>query len=62
MGRVSAEAVWIYPPAVPVLLPGERVTGGVVELVSKVAADGGKVMSTAKNAPDSLAVLLGNFP
>lgn len=62
VGKVSAEAVWIYPPAVPVLLPGERVTGGVVELVSKVAADGGKVMSTAKNAPDSLAVLLRNFP
>src|SRR3954462_6732682 len=31
IGRVSAEAIASYPPGIPVLLPGERITDDVIE-------------------------------
>jgi lysine decarboxylase len=53
-GRVSAELVAPYPPGVPVLAPGERVTAKIVAALRAVLADGGRV---AYAADPSLATL-----
>ncbi len=46
-GRVSAELVAPYPPGVPVLAPGERVTAEIVAALRAVLADGGRVAYAA---------------
>lgn len=33
-GAVSAESVWVYPPGVPVVLPGERVSAECAEMLA----------------------------
>jgi lysine decarboxylase len=43
IGRVSAELVAPYPPGIPVLVPGERITGEAVEGLRKAMADGTQI-------------------
>jgi lysine decarboxylase len=45
--RVSAELVAPYPPGIPVLAPGERITGEAVEGVRQALADGIQVRYAA---------------
>ena len=33
IGHVSQEFVYLYPPGIPVILPGERMTYSVMELI-----------------------------
>lgn len=40
VGRISAEYRYIYPPGVPILVPGEEITYEIVELLKKYAAMG----------------------
>jgi len=47
IGRVSAELVAPYPPGVPVLAPGELITGAAVEALREIAADGGRIAYAA---------------
>jgi lysine decarboxylase len=48
VGRVSAEVVAPYPPGIPVLAPGERITETAIEGLRQALADG----STVKYAAD----------
>ncbi len=54
IGRVSAELVAPYPPGVPVLAPGERVTAPALAALRAARADGGRI---AYAADPSLATL-----
>ena len=56
-GRVSAELVAPYPPGVPVLAPGERVTAEIVAALRAVLADGGRVAYAADPELDTLQVV-----
>jgi arginine decarboxylase len=47
VGRVSAELIAPYPPGVPVLAPGELITGAAIEALREVAADGGRIAYAA---------------
>ncbi|XIJ22899.1 hypothetical protein VIG27_00125 [Lacrimispora sp. JR3] len=33
IGKVSAEFVYLYPPGIPIAVPGEVLTGGDVEII-----------------------------
>ena len=39
-GRISAEYVWLYPPGIPLLVPGERVSGGLLAVLSAYQRSG----------------------
>jgi arginine decarboxylase len=56
-GRVSAELVAPYPPGVPVLAPGERITAGIVAALRAVLADGGRVAYAADPKLETLQVV-----
>jgi arginine decarboxylase len=56
-GRVSAELVAPYPPGVPVLAPGERVTADIVAALRAVLADGGRVAYAADPTLATLQVV-----
>jgi lysine decarboxylase len=43
VGRVSAEAIAGYPPGIPVLLPGERITVDVIEYLRSLKAVGARL-------------------
>src|SRR4051795_6181180 len=43
VGRVSAEAIAGYPPGIPVLLPGERITDEVIEYLRSLKAVGARL-------------------
>jgi arginine decarboxylase len=43
VGRVSAEAIAGYPPGIPVLLPGERITAEVIEYLRSLKAVGARL-------------------
>ena len=55
VGRVSAELVAPYPPGVPVLAPGERVTAAALEALLAARAEGARI---AYSADPTLATLL----
>jgi arginine decarboxylase len=50
IGRVSAELVAPYPPGVPVLAPGERITAEALAALREVAADGGRIAYAADSS------------
>jgi lysine decarboxylase len=43
VGRVSAETIAGYPPGIPALLPGERITGEVIEYLRELTAAGARL-------------------
>jgi arginine decarboxylase len=47
VGRVSAELVAPYPPGIPVLAPGERITGDAIEGLRQALLDGTQVRYAA---------------
>jgi arginine decarboxylase len=56
-GRVCAETIAIYPPGIPLLAPGERVTADILlELRSELAA-GSRVTGPADSTLQTLTVL-----
>jgi lysine decarboxylase len=47
LGRISCEAIAGYPPGVPTLLPGERVTAAVIEYLRALKAAGARLHGAA---------------
>ncbi|MFZ0324565.1 MAG: DegT/DnrJ/EryC1/StrS family aminotransferase [Actinomycetes bacterium] len=58
VGRVSAEIVAPYPPGVPVLAPGERVTAETLKALRDVKADGALVRYAADPSLGTLQVVV----
>jgi arginine decarboxylase len=59
VGRISAELIAPYPPGVPLLAPGERVTGTALEALREVQADGGRIAYAADPTLATLQVIAG---
>ncbi|WP_091079042.1 aminotransferase class I/II-fold pyridoxal phosphate-dependent enzyme [Microlunatus sagamiharensis] len=57
VGRVCAELVAPYPPGVPVLAPGERVTAEAVESLQRAAAAGTRIAYAADPTIATLRVV-----
>ncbi len=56
-GRVAAEYVWVYPPGIPLLAPGERVPPAFPAELERLTAAGLRVRSTHGCLPESLFVV-----
>jgi lysine decarboxylase len=59
IGRVSAELAAPYPPGIPVLAPGERITSEAVEGLRRVMADGTQVRYAADRTLATFQVVSG---
>jgi lysine decarboxylase len=57
VGRVSCEAIAGYPPGIPALLPGERVSGEVVAYLREIAAAGARLHGASDPAFETITVL-----
>ena len=59
VGRVCAEVVAPYPPGVPLLSPGERVTSEVLDALRAAAADGARIAYAADPTLETVVVVRG---
>jgi lysine decarboxylase len=57
VGRVSAESIAGYPPGIPALLPGERITAEVVEYLRALAAAGARLHGASDPAFETVTIL-----
>ena len=57
VGRVSVELVAPYPPGIPIIAPGEEVTGAVLEALGKARSDGVRIAYAADPALKTLRVV-----
>jgi lysine decarboxylase len=60
VGRISCEAIAGYPPGVPSLLPGERITAEVVEYLRELTAAGARLHGAADPTFETVRVLAEN--
>ncbi|WP_294499516.1 aminotransferase class I/II-fold pyridoxal phosphate-dependent enzyme [uncultured Gemmiger sp.] len=56
-GRIAAEYLWAYPPGVPLVVPGERLSAGALAACRALEAAGTPLHHTGGSAPDRLRVL-----
>jgi arginine decarboxylase len=57
VGRISAEMVCPYPPGIPIVAPGERLTETVVDYLEQVAAAGVMVEGAGDETLETLRVV-----
>jgi len=57
VGRISCESIAGYPPGIPTLLPGERVTAEVVEYLRALTAAGARLHGAADPSFETVRVL-----
>jgi arginine decarboxylase len=58
VGRISAESIAGYPPGIPALLPGERITEEVVSYLRELTAAGARLHGAADPSFATVRVLL----
>ena len=58
IGRISCESIAGYPPGVPALLPGERVTAEVVVYLRELTAAGARLHGAADPTFATVRVLI----
>lgn len=56
-GRVSAESIAGYPPGIPALLPGERITGSVIAYLRELTAAGARLHGASDPAFRTICVV-----
>ena len=57
-GCVAAEYLWAYPPGVPLVVPGERLTAPVLAACRALEAQGTPLRHPGGTAPDAVRVLV----
>ena len=57
IGRISCESIASYPPGVPQLLPGERVTDGLITLLTDLVASGARLHGASDSSFETIHVL-----
>ena len=58
-GRISAELVAPYPPGIPVLAPGEIITGAALTALRAALAEGGRIAYAADPSLATIQVVAG---
>jgi arginine decarboxylase len=57
LGRISCEAIAGYPPGIPALLPGERISEEVVEYLRELASVGARLHGASDPSFETITVL-----
>lgn len=54
--RTSLEYIWAYPPGIPILVPGEKISSNIIDYIYYLSANGVEVYSSSGNAPKYINV------
>jgi len=57
VGRVSAESIAGYPPGIPALLPGERITAEVIDYLRELTVAGARLHGAADPSFETVVVM-----
>ena len=57
VGEVSAEYIWAYPPGIPLITPGERITESLLLYIDELLEKGINVYSDYKGLPEKIHVI-----
>lgn len=60
-GRVSAEYVFAYPPGVPLIIPGEELSGELVREIRTLQSSGLSLKSSYKTVPECIYTMKDNL-
>ncbi len=53
---VSLEYIWAYPPGIPIVVPGERITKEIINHINFLTAYGVEIFSSSESSPDYINV------
>ena len=53
-GKVSGEYVWIYPPGIPLIVPGEVVDRKIIDYIAELSKEDYEINSTEKGMPKTI--------
>ena len=56
-GHISAEYLYLYPPGVPLLAPGEEITPGLIRLAERLKEDGYELQGTEDYSLSSIWII-----
>jgi len=57
VGQSAAEFVWAYPPGIPLLVPGERISNGFIRQVHTLLEKGTRVHSDTDELPKNIRII-----
>jgi lysine decarboxylase len=58
VGRVAAEALAAYPPGIPNVLPGERLTAPTLDYIRTTLEQGGSLRGASDRALETIRVVV----
>ena len=56
-GKISTEFAYLYPPGIPILVPGEQITGLFIKNVRRYMEQGLNFQGLADNTNETIAVV-----
>ena len=56
-GRIAGDQIMIYPPGIPLLVPGERISKGIITEYIRLIKQGNKVIGSINNGNIKIKVL-----
>jgi len=56
-GRIAAEYAWAYPPGIPIVVPGERISSEIVTAIVGLQRHGIRINSDSSCLPEGLQVV-----
>ena len=56
-GKVSGEFVMAYPPGIPILTPGERITDEIIDYIAYAKEKGSLLMGTQDMKAENIMIV-----
>ena len=56
-GRIAGDQIMIYPPGIPLLVPGERISKGIITEYIRLIKQGNKVIGSVNNGSITIRVI-----
>ena len=61
IGRISAEFAYLYPPGIPLLVPGEQISGHFVKNVRRYLEQGFEVQGLSDQTSETICVVTNDM-
>lgn len=58
VGRISAEYVWVYPPGIPIITPGEIITEATVKIIETAINNNLNIQKTSSANTNRISVII----
>ncbi|MEE1282088.1 MAG: aminotransferase class I/II-fold pyridoxal phosphate-dependent enzyme [Acutalibacteraceae bacterium] len=58
IGKISAEYVWVYPPGIPIITPGEIITENTINVINTATECNLNLQKTSSDNPNKISVIV----